>query len=153
MSISHTPKYFPNPDYYFNECKTKIPWSFDIKYFHRGYFRYLYGNGCPVLDKIISTLAQDTGRTIVAVFCNYYRDGNDYAGMHQDNYDSDVLTLSLGAPRRFVCHPIGIGSKLNFILESGDLLYFDQAFNVGHKHGIPKSSGAGERISIVAFLE
>jgi alkylated DNA repair dioxygenase AlkB len=35
------------------------------------------------------------------VFCNYYRNGADYAPHHTDSYGADVMSVSLGATRTF----------------------------------------------------
>lgn len=155
MSISHSPGVFPDHQRVFNVCRERIAWQFETTYFHRGYYRYMKGDdeSNMILDEIIRDLEILSGRKIMGLFCNYYRDGQDYAGLHQDSYGADVLTLSLGGSRTCYFYPLNkTKEKLSFELASGDLLYFDQALNAQYKHTIPKWANAQPRISIVAFL-
>jgi hypothetical protein len=131
--MQHTPGAYPDAARVFRQCKETIPWEFEPetgrKFFHRGYYRYRSGMG------------NICGRKVQALFCNYYRDGQDYAGMHQDSYGCDVLTLSLNKKRDCIFESLADGTKIKFTLRSDDLLYFDQETNARYKHGISCPSG------------
>lgn len=129
-TIEHTQKFLDErqASILFDRLKTELPWETDTSYFHRSYFRYdipqvdldqlkVYFGNIEIVDElwlseyeslnqVMELFMESTGRKLNGLFCNYYKDENDYAGFHQDSYDSDVLTLSLGGERSCLFKPI-----------------------------------------------
>ena len=95
---------------------------------------------------------------VSGIWCNLYRTGDDYTPYHQDSYNSNVFTLSLGETRKFSARlkrPRGtpLGFRTDYSLKNGDAFYFTTDFNSNHEHTVPKSrKNNGPRISIVFFI-
>ncbi|ALG83791.1 alpha-ketoglutarate-dependent dioxygenase AlkB [Gordonia phthalatica] len=83
-----------------------------------------------------------------------YRDGADSVAWHGDRIgrgrDCDTLIgiVSLGSPRTLLLRPRGGGPSRKFVLGSGDLLVMGGSCQRTWDHAVPKSPGAGPRISI-----
>lgn len=79
---------------------------------------------------------------------NWYADGEHYIGPHSDGEasllrHSPVLSLSLGAARRFVFtakkdRPEGSVERLELLLQDGDLVVMGGTTQQTHKHALPK---------------
>ena len=156
--VNHSKKCLKEDDAFvtFLQLKEALPWQYDDHYFHRGFFRYGDESDpltAELINPLIRTFEEHAGRDVRGIFCNYYRSGNDYCSFHQDSYGSDVLTLSLGGTRDCLVKKLEGGKSDKYTLENGDFFYFNTRFNELHKHSIPKRSEAGERISVVAFLQ
>ncbi|MDL9937835.1 alpha-ketoglutarate-dependent dioxygenase AlkB [Gordonia sp. ABSL1-1] len=84
----------------------------------------------------------------------HYRDGADSVAWHGDRFgrgatdDTLVAILSLGAPRPLLLRPRGGGRSLRFTLSGGDLLVMGGSCQRTWEHCVPKTPGAGARISI-----
>lgn len=83
----------------------------------------------------------------------WYRDGQDSVAPHGDRigrlYEDTVIAIvSVGAPRRFVLHPIAGGRSLSFSPGWGDLLVMGGSCQRTWLHSVPKQSRADPRISI-----
>ena len=124
-------------------------------------FRYpsLDGKEIPILDELKLTVEQlmpklgIDGKEVVAMFLNRFKTGKDRIPYHKDSYDSDVLTLSLGATRRFRIQKDSTKKSIGFDLSDGDFFYFTKEFNNNYKHSVtPTKKSVGERISVVFFL-
>jgi alkylated DNA repair dioxygenase AlkB len=111
---------------------------------------------CPMLDDIINYVEYQKKVNVIGVFCNFYRNGNDYTPFHKDNYDSDVISISLGGTRRFVLKNDKDKSKKVFQLDNGDLFWLTEKMNNEYTHSIPKTKAKKlkdlDRISIVLFV-
>lgn len=78
--------------------------------------------------------------TLLGIYVNLYRDGNDYTPNHRHPKQKQVV-ISLGETRTLV-----VGSK-SYELKSGDVIVFGSSV-----HGIPKEpERKGMRISIATF--
>lgn len=83
-----------------------------------------------------------------------YRDGSDSVAWHGDRIgrgridDTLVAIVSLGAPRTLLLRPRGGGPSRKFILGSGDLLVMGGSCQRTWDHAVPKTPGAGPRISV-----
>lgn len=160
--ITHIPGFLDKDEAQrlFQQCRDTIPWSTEEKYFHRAYYHYPGPCQAPpvvqidILDEIARLMQIATGRGIISLFCNYYRTGLDYAGLHHDRYGHDVATLSLGGTRDCNFVPVAHGKEIKkYTLQSGDLLYFNTEADAQYKHTVPKKPNKDDqRISIVAFL-
>jgi len=159
--LCHTPQYLSpeEANLRFEECLAQIPFHTIMwrtgRNLPRQVFRYDVGgsDNIRVLDALINRVETESGRKIMGVFCNRYRDGNDHTPFHKDTYGCDVFTLSLGATRSCVFKPDNGGTNFICTLKSGDLLYFNQATNAIFKHSIPQERNVGERVSLVFFAE
>ncbi|MFT4087287.1 MAG: alpha-ketoglutarate-dependent dioxygenase AlkB [Gordonia sp. (in: high G+C Gram-positive bacteria)] len=83
-----------------------------------------------------------------------YRDGDDSVAWHGDRIgrgehsDTLIAIVSLGAPRTLALRPRGGGPSLRFPLSSGDLLVMGGSCQRTWDHAVPKTRGAGPRISV-----
>ena len=82
-----------------------------------------------------------------SVLANYYRDGNDSMGWHQDNeaelgLNPIIASISLGETRRFVLKHLHCKSKYELELTSGSLLIMAGTTQHFWQHGIPKTKRA-----------
>lgn len=106
-----------------------------------------------MMKPLIRMIQSNTGDVITGVWGNWYRDGNDYAPYHRDNYSCKLYTLSLGGSRFLNFKPNEKGGKLTKILvNGGDLYSFTPEIDSTHKHSVPKTKKyTDERISILLF--
>lgn len=107
-----------------------------------------------VLNELISLIEITFDTKVKGVWCNQYRSGNDWTPEHQDSYGSDVFTLSFGESRTCYFRNLQTKERRDFLLESGDLLYFTPEIDATHKHCVPKTKkNKGIRISVVLFAD
>jgi alkylated DNA repair dioxygenase AlkB len=95
------------------------------------------------------------GIVFTGVLLNYYRDGQDSMGWHQDDESElgpnpTVASLSLGTTRRFLLRRRDAPrEKVELRLGHGDLLVMGGATQHHWQHAVPKASGvAGARINL-----
>lgn len=94
-----------------------------------------------LLKKEIEQLAETTFNSILI---NYYRDGQDSMGWHQDNepelgVNPTIASLSLGAERYFHFKHLTSKETFKILLNSGSLLIMKGEIQHYWKHQIPKS--------------
>lgn len=83
-----------------------------------------------------------------------YRTGADSVAWHGDRIgrgrtdDTLVVIVSLGSPRTLLLRPRGGGPSRKFVLGSGDLLVMGGTCQRTWDHCVPKTTGAGPRISV-----
>lgn len=108
----------------------------------------------PNTSKVVRTIEDTLGRNVGGLWMNLYTDGNDYCPYHKDSYGVDVATFSAGDSRVFKTKSDKTNETTSITLSDGDVLFFDQSFNSGNKHSIPKTKRVtGKRVSVVAFLQ
>jgi len=90
-----------------------------------------------------------------SVLLNFYRDGQDSMGWHQDNEgvlgkNPAIASINLGATRKFSFkHCTDKQAKVNVLLEGGSLLLMKGSIQHYWKHQLPKTSlPVGERINL-----
>ncbi len=155
--IVHIPKYLSDEQAtdYFHMLEEHLPWQTVQWSTGRNLPRLVcsYEVGSLVsLDQLIELIEKAFNVSVEGVWCNFYRDGNDYTPPHKDSYNTDVYTLSLGGTRNCVFTKDADANRSVYALQSGDILFFDQATNAQYKHSIPKSSAVNDpRISVVFF--
>ncbi|MDX1734362.1 MAG: alpha-ketoglutarate-dependent dioxygenase AlkB [Halioglobus sp.] len=96
------------------------------------------------------------GRRFNSVLLNWYRDGNDYMGLHADDEpelgnEPCIASLSLGATRRMYFRHRRDATIGTFSLDlaSGSLLIMQGATQQNYKHGIRKTARpCGPRINL-----
>ena len=101
----------------------------------------------PELDSIIfkslkACFPTENDVTVLGVYINYYRDGNDHAPSHS-HYKQKQCIISLGATRKLI-----VGSK-EYQMKNGDIACFGSG-----SHSVPKDTLCTEgRISIAIFMD
>jgi alkylated DNA repair dioxygenase AlkB len=110
----------------------------------------------PRVAELRARVEAATGARSNSVLLNRYRDGKDSMGLHADDEpelgpEPVILSLSLGATRRFVLKPRAPGADgVDLDLTHGSLLAMEGATQRRYKHGVPKRAGAsvGERVNL-----
>lgn len=106
------------------------------------------------LDKMCDMLSKKYGVELNSCLANWYRDGHDCVGNHEDDEDdmkSDiVVTVSLGTARFFRIFEKPSGKKvLQINLRNGSVHVQKHGMQKVRKHGIPpQTTITGERISL-----
>ena len=158
MSIKHYKDCFTDGEkkYYIDRLIKEVPWK--LTEWRPGVnlprltFRYDRGLSVDILDDLTDECEEMFGCTVYGLWCNYYRDGKDWTPFHQDNYGTHIITFSFGGERRFITENIEDKKKEEYLLENGDVIYFDSEFDRNHKHSIPKTTKVVDpRVSIVMF--
>ncbi|ELR12433.1 DNA repair family protein [Acanthamoeba castellanii str. Neff] len=102
------------------------------------------------LQEITNLVNAKCGRTFDVLLLNFYKDGSDYISLHSDDETSidrtAIASLSLGASRIFRLKQKGAKGidRVDFLLESGDLLLMKDKCQDDLKHTVPKSSKVTE---------
>jgi alkylated DNA repair dioxygenase AlkB len=107
----------------------------------------------PLFAELKKRIEKKTHRTFTYAVLNYYRDGKDYIGFHDDKEvkpGTAVVSVSLGSRRKFILkHKFNEKVKFEFMLRNGDVLLLNEsAIKTNFKHGVPKMANVGARISI-----
>ncbi len=98
-------------------------------------------------------IRRDYNMKVLGVFANYYKDGDHYAPYHKDSYGSNALTISFGGAREFLVKDEE-GKVEKYLLENGDVCYFNSQFNDTHKHSVPIRKKMNDpRISLLFFVD
>jgi alkylated DNA repair dioxygenase AlkB len=109
----------------------------------------------PALDDAKRALEARYDVRFGSVGLNYYRDGSDSVAWHSDRElreleDTRIAILTLGARRPFLIRPKsadGPRRSRDIRPGSGDLLVMGGRCQMDWEHNVPKSKGAGPRIS------
>ena len=111
------------------------------------------GEPLPVLGQARRALSAQYGVEFNTIGFNWYRDGHDSVAWHGDLRgprlpEANIAIVSVGARRPFRLRPRHGGPSISFELGHGDLLVMGGACQHHWQHCVPKSRGAGARISI-----
>lgn len=98
----------------------------------------------PELASLRTRLQTFLGEALNSVLANAYRDGNDSMGWHSDNEKELgelplVVSLSLGAERRFLVRHRDQRRSSGLKLESGSLLIMERGCQRIYQHALPKT--------------
>lgn len=152
-SIIHTPLYLENADELFNKILEKTLWC-KIDYFKRHVSPVDYQYNIPELNRALLDIETQFSRKVDEIFLNYYEDGNEYAPYHADQYNCDCCLISLGATRTLRYKENTTKENIDYILNSGDLLFIPNEMNKNYKHSLLKTKKVNKpRISILVFFE
>lgn len=105
-------------------------------------------------DALTAHYLSELGEPFVTAGCCFYRDGSDSVAWHGDTIgrgassDTMVAIVSFGDPRRLLLRPLGGGGSLAFTLGHGDLIVMGGSCQRTWEHAVPKTAGAGPRISV-----
>lgn len=166
QKVGHVKNYFDTDvaDYFCNRLLREINWETVLwgknrKPLPRLVFRYSLNyptsfTKVEILDEISNIVSIKENKNIIGIFCNYYRNGEDYLPYHQDNYNCDIISLSFGSSRDFYFKNIQTKERTHFKLENGDFIYFPEEINKIYQHGIPLRKKIKDyRINITMFIE
>ena len=106
----------------------------------------------PLFIALKTLLENEIKLKFVFAVLNYYRDGKDYIGYHADREvtpGSRVVSVSLGAKRKFVLKHKFKNIKYEYMLKDGDILILNEsAIKTHYLHSVPKMANVGPRINI-----
>ena len=161
------PGWITGADSLFDELRGSVPWRAERRRMYdrvvdvpRLVAHYQHDERLPhpFLDEAIGALSahyrDELGEDFATAGLALYRDGSDSVAWHGDRFgkgathDTMVAIVSLGAPRHLLLRPAGGGASLKFTLTSGDLLVMGGSCQRTWEHAVPKSPGAGPRMSI-----
>lgn len=124
--------------------KDQLPWADGIK--GRKAVHYSMGM-LPELDDLILNCIKQTclkqendQETILGVYINYYRDGNDFTPNHIHKLQKQLI-ISLGETRTLTV------SNKDYNMENGDVAIFGSS-----THGVPKNSSITKVESVSLYL-
>ena len=111
------------------------------------------------IKSMIERLNKEYQLSFNSVLLNYYRNGQDSMGWHQDNEkelgkNPVIASINLGATRKFSFkHCIDKNAKLSIPLVGGSLLLMKGTVQHHWKHQLPKTAlSIGERINLTFRL-
>ena len=95
------------------------------------------------LQKILIYVNNTLNTNFNMLLVNWYRNGEDYIGMHSDDEreikkNSSIITLSLGATRPFVLKNKKTKERIIIPLINNSILIMKGDCQKTHKHGLPK---------------
>ena len=116
-------------------------------------------NVSAVFTEIVDMMADYFDVEVYATRLNYYRDGTQWKPYHHDSHaygsknvrEDFTMGITLGATRAlsFLHEP----SKMTFAFpqKNGDMFAFTTDVNTRFMHGVPRTTDAGDRFSIIAW--
>lgn len=150
-TIIYTPLFLENSDELFRIIINNTKW-YTNHYFKRHVSHYRYN--FPQLNNIFIDIEKQFSRKVTGAFLNCYKDGSEYAPYHADKYDCDTCLLSLGTTRVLRYKENKTKENVDYVLNSGDLLFIPNTINNNYKHSLLQTKKVKTpRISILIFLE
>ena len=107
-----------------------------------------------MFSPVINYMRQKYNSNFNMLLINWYRNGDDYIGMHSDDETqfiegSPVITITLGVTRPFILKHKYNNDKKIVNVENNTVLVMGGTCQITHKHGLPKRKKITEsRISI-----
>ncbi len=143
---------------YFATLFDQIPWTkkkWRGKNLPRDVYSYGMDGTIIPLELLAIDIASAFCTKVSSIWCNRYTHGAHYTPYHQDKYGCDIITLSLGATRKFsMRRKSNRSGRVDFQLVNGDVFYFTQEVNDEWEHTITKTKkDVGPRISLVFFVD
>ncbi len=111
------------------------------------------GSSAQLLLDLSAALTGQYGVDFPGTTLAWYRDGKDSVAPHGDRIgrlcdDTVIAIVSVGAPRRFLLHPVAGGRSVTFSPGWGDLLVMGGSCQRTWLHSVPKLARADPRISM-----
>ena len=111
---------------YSNTCHSPVPWN-------------------QLIFQLKERIHSELGLYFNSVLANFYRNGKDYMGWHRDNEpelgdNPSILSISLGAERRFCMKNIKSNTKHELKLAHGSALVMQGDCQEKYKHALPKTT-------------
>lgn len=106
----------------------------------------------PVIASLAARAGELAGHPYDNCLCNRYDTGENTMGFHADSYDglvpsSLIAIASFGAPREMMFRTRDRRQQRALLLAHGSILLMDRITQDDWLHAIPRSPGAGLRIS------
>jgi alkylated DNA repair dioxygenase AlkB len=161
--VDHQPGWCHGADELFARLLAETPWRGRTVHMYdrvvaepRLTHRWVLGEDPPPPDdlcRMARVLSDRYGVRFSQVGVNLYRDGNDSVAWHGDRVarelpEAVVALVSLGTVRPFRLRPKGGGPSVLYRPGPGDLLVMGGSCQRTWQHAVPKSRGAGPRISV-----
>jgi alkylated DNA repair dioxygenase AlkB len=158
--IDHVPAWVSGHDTLFEQLERDLPWRTEtMKMYDRvvevpRLLAAVDPTTVPLLEAMRETLSREYGEPFLYITAALYRSGSDSVAMHGDTtarnmLSSQVATVSLGAPRRFLMRPNEGGPSRHLPLGRGDLVVMGGTFQRTWRHGIPKVASADPRMALM----
>jgi alkylated DNA repair dioxygenase AlkB len=158
--VEHVPGWVAGADALFETVLVRAPWvarerpMYDRIVAEPRLTTGEWGDPPAPIPAIAEHLSRRYERGLTVISANLYRDGRDSVAWHGDRIgrrtsETVVALVSLGSPRRFLLRPKGGGRALRFVTRPGDLLVLGGTCQRTWEHSVPKSKGAGPRISVM----
>ena len=161
-SIRYVANAVSDPDVAFARLVEEVPWLDTMRARRTASFGRAYNYSGQVypsapMPDLIKSLA-DVARALAGhdfdnCLCNLYESGENTMGFHADSYDelepdSLIAIASFGAARPLVFRSRDRAQLQSYPMESGSILLMDRATQDKWQHALPRSPGAGPRISL-----
>jgi alkylated DNA repair dioxygenase AlkB len=161
--VDHQPGWCRGADGLFARLLEQTPWGGRTVHMYdravaepRLTHRWHLGEGAPPpedLRVMAQVLSHHYRVRFSQIGVNLYRDGADSVAWHGDRVarelpEAVVALVSLGAIRPFRLRPTGGGPSVLYRPGPGDLLVMGGSCQRTWQHAVPKSRGAGPRISV-----
>ncbi len=162
--VRYLPGWVPEPARLFDELIDQISWEQrDITLFGRtmptprltcwmGPHAYTYSHVrneprpmVAPIRRLAADLQRETGAVLDSCLANLYRDGRDSNGFHADDEpelgpEPTIVSVSLGARRRFVLRHQASRQRWVWELGHGDVLIMSGQSQRDYRHAIPKTA-------------
>ncbi len=161
--ITHLPDFIPYSETLFALLKHRIHWdtrmqarktaSYGVAY-NYSQISYPYQRFLTELHEVMDILEASLGYRPNNCLVNYYENGSSTMGWHADQTDilepgTGVAIISLGASRILKFREIANKeNKVDYLLESGSLLFMNPQTQDEWQHAIPESDTEEGRISL-----
>ncbi|MFZ9886531.1 MAG: alpha-ketoglutarate-dependent dioxygenase AlkB [Myxococcota bacterium] len=163
--VDHEPGFMRGHEALFEMLRTQASWREESREMYErvvavprllGHLPSSLSPAKQLLEDLSCCLSERYGVALYDISLALYRDGEDSVAWHGDRCgghpSSVVVTLSLGAPRRFLLRRPGAGLSRRYSLGWGDLLVMGGACQRLWQHAVPKARHADARL-VIMFRE
>lgn len=109
----------------------------------------------PLLIDIKEKLQDMYGISIKNAILNLYNDGDDHDIYHSCSRENNgIFIVSIGGTRIFLTRNKSSGIVTKYLLEDGDLFFFNNEFNIHNEYSLPRVKNLKTpTITIVFFIQ
>jgi alkylated DNA repair dioxygenase AlkB len=162
LNVRYIARAIPDPDAAFARLVVDIPWLDTMRARRTASFGRAYNYSGQVypsapMPELIQSIAGIAGTLAGHSFdnclANFYESGENTMGFHADSYDelapdSLIAIASFGAARPLVFRSREHAHLQSYGMEPGSMLLMDRMTQDKWQHALPRSPGAGSRISL-----
>lgn len=161
--IAYSPGFVAEPDALFARLRAETAWDTRMKArltaswgvpYDYSQLTYAEAPFPPALEALRARVAARVGHPVTNCLANLYEDGTRTMGWHSDSEEaiaagSSIAIVSLGAVRTLEFRETGSKEVARaYPLEPGSLLVMAPGVQQRWQHRVPRSEGAGARISL-----
>lgn len=110
----------------------------------------------PILREFKNKIEEEYGVIVRQVVVLYFPHGESEIPYHQDNYGhkgEGVFSISIGSTRMFLTKNIKTSEIQKYMLEDGDLMFFNKYFDEEYTHSTPAIKGLkNSKMSVLMFV-